>query len=148
MLEQKSLKTNSLKKILQVFIVFALFANTIFADQFREKWKISLKKDEQKKFLVKYGSYEKLFKFRWTLYTNDGLVVFRSYNRHVGQNILYATTKNSSFRVELKTRGANHYNVAYMLVTFKEFDYEKNEAKFEIFLSDRNMEIKIEELKK
>lgn len=137
-----------MRKILQVFILFALFANVIFADQFRDSWKISLKKDEQKKFLVKYASYEKIFKLRWTLYSNEALVVFRSYDRHVSQNILYARAKNGSFRVELKTRGANYRNVAYMLVQFKAFDYEKNEAKFEIFLSDRDMEIEIQELNK
>ena len=136
-----------LRVFLQFFIVLILFSSTIFADAFRDMQKISLKKDEQKKFLVKYDSYERLFKFRWTLYTNEGLIVFRSYDKIVGQNILSLGHKSSSFRVELKARGADYYNVPYMLVKFKEFNYETNEAEFELLLSDKKMQVEIEELK-
>jgi len=136
-----------LRVFLQLFVLLIFFSSAIFADTFRDIKKISLKKDEQKKFLVKYDSYERLFKFRWTLYTNDGLVIFRSYDKIVGQNILSLGNKNSSFRVELKARGADYYNVPYMLVKFKEFNYETNEAEFELFLSDRKMQVEIKELK-
>ena len=119
----------------------------IFANQLRDMGKIVLKKDSQKKILVKYDKYEKLFKFRWTLYINEGLVVFHSYDKEVAQNILYLNHKNQSFRVELKPRGANHYEVPYFLVKFKEFDYIKNRAVFELFLSDREEEIKLKYLK-
>ena len=108
---------------------------------------ISLKKDEQKKILVKYDDITKLFKFRWTLYKNGGLVIHRSYDRIVAQNILYLRHKNQSFRLELKPRGANFYNVSYTLVKFKEFNYETNEAIFELFLSDRSMDISLKHLK-
>lgn len=105
---------------------------------------ISLKKDEQKKILVKYGATEKLFKMRWTLYHNDKLVVLRSYDKIVAQNILSLQHKNQSFRVELKPRGANVFNVPYYLVKFKAFDFEKNEAIFELYLSDKEMVVLIE----
>ena len=108
---------------------------------------ISLQKDEQKKILVKYEGREKLFKFRWTLYINDGLVIHRSYGKIVGQNVLYAHSRNQSFKQELITRGAAYYDVPYMLVKFKEFDTKKNEAKFQIFLFDKNNEIKWKFLK-
>ena len=58
-------------------------------DVFRDKVIITIKKDEQKKILVKYDEITKLFKFRWTLYKNKGLVIHRSYDRVVAQNILY-----------------------------------------------------------
>jgi len=135
------------KYTLQFFITFILLSGVTFANDFRDIYKISLKKDEQKKILVKYDSYERLFKFRWTLYKNEGLVIFRSYDRHVAQNILYLNSKNQSFRVELKARGTDHYNVPYVLVKFKEFDFEKNEAKFEMFLSDDKMQLEFKELK-
>ena len=136
-----------MKAVLQVFITLILLINFSFANEYRDMKKISLKKDEQKKILVKYDSYERLFKFRWTLYKNGGLVIFRSYDRKVAQNILYLNGKNQSFRVELKARGADFYQVPYILVKFKEFDYEKNEAKFELFLSDKKMQIELQELK-
>lgn len=133
--------------VLQVFITLILQFSVIFANDFREVKEISLKKDEQKKILVKYDKYERLFKFRWTLYKNDALVVFRSYDKIVSQNVLYLNHKNQSFRFKLKNSGSNFYNVPYLLVKFKEFDYEKNEAIFEIFLSDDDMQIEIKYLK-
>lgn len=107
---------------------------------------ISLKKDEQKKILVKYGDKEKLFKFRWTLYKNEGLVIFRSYDMSVAQNVLYLRNKNQSFRVELKPRGADFYNTPYILVKFKEFDEKSDTAAFEIFLSDKKDQIYLKEI--
>ncbi len=124
-----------------------LLISVISANDFREIIKISLKKDEQKKFLVKYGAKERLFTFRWTLYINDGLVIFRSYDKRVAQNILYLNHKNQSFRVELKTPGADFYNVPYILLKFKKFDFTTEKASFDLMLSDEKMQIALEELK-
>lgn len=136
-----------MKSILQLFIVISLLYGITYANDFREVKVISLKKDEQKKILVKYGSIEKLFKFRWTLYKNNGLVVLRSYDRIVAQNILYLRHKNQSFRLELRSRGTDFYNVPYVLVKFKEFNYETNEAVFELFLSDKSGKVNLKYLK-
>ena len=136
-----------MKRILQVFILLLFNFSFIFANEYAEIWEISLKKDEQKKILVIYNDKEKLFKFRWTLYKNGGLVIFRSYDKIVAQNILYLRHKNQSFRVELKTRGADFYNVPYLLVKFKEFDSKTREAKFVFFLSDKKMQIELKDLK-
>ena len=124
-----------------------LFLSCVWANDFRDATEVSLQKDEQKKILVKYDSNERLFKFRWTLYQNGGLVIHRSYDGVVAQNILYLRNKNQSFRLELKPRGADFYNVPYVLVKFKEFDLQKKEAKFELFLSDDKMQIELQDLK-
>ncbi|OHE08879.1 MAG: hypothetical protein A2513_02525 [Sulfurimonas sp. RIFOXYD12_FULL_33_39] len=137
-----------MKTILHVFVLLAFSSSFIFADNFTEIREISLKKDEQKKILVKYADKEKLFNFRWTLYKNGGLVIFRSYDKIVAQNVLYLRERNQSFRVELKSRGADFYNVPYMLVRFKEFKEASKEAVFEILLSDDKKQIKLEDLKK
>lgn len=108
--------------------------------------KISLKKDEQKKILVKYGKIEKLFKFSWTLYINGGLVVFKSYDRIVSQHILYLRYENSSFKFDLKPQESVTSRKPYILVKFKEFDYESGTAHFELFISDKNMQISLENL--
>lgn len=99
------------------------FASNLTLDK-----EIALKKDIQKKILVKYGSSERLFTFRWTLYKNGGLVTHRSYDRIVAQNILYLRAQNQSFRLELKPRGADAFNVPYILVKFKKFDFEKKRS--------------------
>ena len=119
-----------------------MIKSALFGNNFLYTKEISLKKDEQKKILVKYDDKERLFKFRWTLYINDGLVIHRSYDKIVSQNILYLNGKNQSFKVELTTRGGAYYELPYMLVKFKEFDAKKNNAVFQIFLYDKNNEIK------
>jgi len=124
-----------------------LFSSSAFANQLEYVKEISLKKDEQKKILVKYDNKTRLFKFRWTLYINEGLVILRSYDKTVAQNILYLNHKNQSFRLELKTRGADFYNVPYVLVKFKEFEKKKNIAKFELYISDRKNQIRLDILK-
>ena len=55
------------------FILF--FALSIQANNYKYTETIELSKDEYKKFLVKYDETQKMFKFRWTLYTNGTLVV-------------------------------------------------------------------------
>lgn len=120
----------------------------IFASDYREIKEISLKKDEQKKILVKYADKEKLFKFRWTLYKNGGLVVFRSYDKIVAQHMLYLRHENQSFRVELMPKGADYSSAAYLLVKFKEFKQESKEVVFEIFLFDGKGQVLLEDLKK
>ncbi|OIP53206.1 MAG: hypothetical protein AUK54_09605 [Helicobacteraceae bacterium CG2_30_36_10] len=130
-----------MKSISLILIYLLFFSTLLFANEFRDIKLIKLKKDEQKKILVKYDEKGKLFKFRWTLYKNGGLVIFRSYDRVVAQNILYLRNKNRSFMFNLKPKGARFYNVPYVLVKFKEFNYETGEALFELFLSDKNKQI-------
>ena len=132
--------------IMNFFLFLTLLFGTVKANNFRDTMEVSLQKDEQKKILVKYDSNERLFKFRWTLYKNGGLVIHRSYDGIVAQNILYLRNKNRSFRLELKPRGADFYNVPYVLVKFKEFEAQKKEAKFELFLSDDKMQIELKDI--
>jgi len=135
-----------LRVFLRVCLLFLVLMEFSFADSFREVRNISLKKDAQKKILVKYGSYERVFQMRWTLYTDGALVVFHSYDRNVAQTILSLRDKNSSFRVYLTARGSDYINKTYMLVRFKEFNFEKKEAAFELLLSDKKMQVQLEEL--
>ena len=133
---------------LRFIVLLACVYSFVFASEVVEKREILLKKDVQKKILVKYDDKKRLFKFRWTLYKNGGLVIFRSYDKIVAQNILYLRHENQSFRVELKTRGADIYDVPYLLVRFKEFKQDTKEALFELLLFDSKKQISLEELKK
>ncbi len=132
-----------MKSILQFFLALFFLNSALFANDLQKVREISLKKDVQKKILVKYDNKTRLFKFRWTLYVNDGLVILRSYDKNVAQNILYLNHKNQSFRVKLKTPGADFYNVPYILIKFKEFDVKKNIASFVLYLSDRKDQISL-----
>ena len=134
-----------LKPILQVLLFVAFFSN-VSANDFKEAVTIKLKKDEFKKILVLTGKGTKLFKFRWTLYTNGGLIILRSYDKIVAQNVLYAKNKRQSFKVELNTRGDKYFNIPYLMVKFVKFDYETREAEFTMFLSDVNSKVSLEYL--
>lgn len=134
--------------ILRILITVTLLFNTLNATEFADMYEISIKKDESTKFLVKYNNYIREFKFRWTLYVNDGLVMFHSYDTKLAQNVLYLNTINQSFKVFLKPKSSASYEAPYLLVKFKEFDFDKNRAKFEVFLSDKKSLIKLEKIKK
>ena len=135
-----------MSKLLQVIFFLSIFLNSVYAIEFKEVKIIKLKKDEEKKILVNYGTYSKLFTLRWTLYKNDGLVVFHSYDKYVFQNMLYLRYKNKFFKQELKSRGADMYEIPYLLVKFKEFNYETREAVFELLLSDSKAQVNLKYL--
>lgn len=137
-----------MKNILQVFIFWLLIYNTAYASKFREVKEILLKKDEQTKILVKYDNKEKVLKLRWTLYKNGGLVILRSYDTVVAQNILYLRHENQSFRVDLKPASTGFYTKPYLLVMFKEFNHETSEANLELLLSDGAGTVNLEYVKK
>jgi len=125
-----------------LFLSFSL--SSVFGADLISSKILKLKKDEEQKIVVKYDGREKLFKFRWTLYKNNGLVIFRSYDKIVAQNILYLRKTSRSFRVVLKPRGLNFYDKPYLLVMFKDFDLETKKAEFELFLSDDTKRIVLE----
>ncbi len=127
-----------------IFLIFNITA--LSANNFSEPKVIKLKKDEQKKILVKYNQKEKLFKFRWTLFANSALVVFRSYDKIVAQNVLYLREKNKSFKFYLTPNNRSFADGPYVLVRFKEFDAQAGEAVFELLLSDKKSQISLEDL--
>lgn len=132
---------------LRSFLVLNLFFALCNAIDFKQTQVIKLKKDEQKKILVKYENFIKTFEFRWTLYKNGGLVILRSYDKIVAQNILYKRYKNNSFRLELKSRGkSKRYNVPYLLVKFEDFNFKTSEATFKILLYDSIGKVSLTEL--
>ncbi len=118
------------------FVILILFFLQSSADEWKLVKSVSLKKDQLENIVVKSGSLQKLFEFRWTLYKNGSLVVLRSYDDFVAQNMLNLKHKNRSFKEELLSKGMYHKEVPYLLVTFKSFDFKKNKALFDIYLSD------------
>ena len=131
---------------MRLVLFVLLFVLSVQANEYRFVETIKLSKDEYKKFLVKYDEIQKVFKFRWTLYINDGLVVLRSYDRIVAQNLLSTKAKRRSFRVILKPSGIDYSNTPYILIKFIEYDFGEEKAVFKLFLSDRNSEVSLEDL--
>lgn len=135
-------------KILQLILLLSFFAVSINAQLYKAKHVIKLKKDKTEKILVKYDDIDKLLKFRWTLYHNEGLVLFRSYDQIVGQNVLYLNHTNQSVRFELKSRAGGFYSLPYIILKFVKFDYQTQEAVFELYLFDKKKQIDLKFLTK
>jgi len=121
------------------FLVF--LSSFVFATELLKVKTYKLQKDESREIIVKYGGVEKLFHFRWTLYKNDGLIVFSSYDTIVSQHVLFLNHNNQSFRVFLKPHGGYEHIRPYIIVKFVKFDFTKHKAIFEIWLYDKNQEV-------
>ncbi len=131
------------------FILFlSLYSSLLFATNLLKLKEYRLTKDKSVEILVKYGSFQKLLSFRWTLYKNDGLVVFSSYDRIVSQHMLYLNHKNQSFRIQLKSRASSNRVAPYLLVKFDTFDFKKKQAVISLWIADRKKEILLKSLTK
>ena len=135
-------------KVLLGFFFFALLNVSIYAQSYKQKYDIVLKKDKTEKILVKYGNIEKLLTFRWTLYHNEGLVLLRSYDQIVAQNMLYLNHINQSVKIELRSRAGGYTSLPYVILKFVKFNYQTKEASFGLFLFDREDQIELKFLDK
>jgi len=133
--------------ITRFFLTLSIISSVAYTLDFKQTEIIRLKKDEQKKFLVKYQEFIKLFELRWTLYKNGGLIIHRSYDKIISQNILYKRYKNNSFRLKLKSSKSSNRNEAYLLVKFEEFDFKTDEAVLKLFLYDNEGDVSLKEIK-
>lgn len=131
------------------FLFLILSALSILeASAWRESKNFTLKKDELVKILIKSEGQERVLSFRWTLYTDKGLVVHESFDRFVGQHILYAAHSNQSFRKSLLPPKRSQKDVPYVIVVFKKFDEANATAQMDLFLIDKENRIVLDYLTK
>lgn len=130
----------------KIFLLTAIMAGWLNGASWRETKSFSLKKDELVKVLVKSEGQERLLSFRWTLYTDKALVVHESFDRFVGQHILYASHANQSFRKRLLPPKKSEKDVPYLLVVFKKFDEGTKTAQLDLFLADKENRIVLDYL--
>lgn len=116
------------------------------AAAWRETKSFTLKKDQLVKILVKSEGQERMLNFRWTLYTDKALVVHESFDRFVGQHILYAGHANQSFRKRLLPAKRSEKDTPYALVVFKKFDEANATAQMDLFLIDKENRIVLDYL--
>ncbi|AFV97862.1 MULTISPECIES: hypothetical protein [unclassified Sulfuricurvum] len=118
------------------------------AAAWRETKSFALKKDELVKVLVKSEGQERVLNFRWTLYTDKALVVHESFDRFVGQHMLYTGHANQSFRKRLLPPKRSQKDVPYVVVVFKKFDEANATAQMDLFLIDKEKRIVLDYLTK
>lgn len=130
-----------------LFLILGTFS-LLDAAAWRESKSFILKKDELVKILIKSEGQERLLNFRWTLYTDKGLVVHESFDRIVGQHVLYTGYTNQSFRKVLLPSKRSQKDVPYVLVVFKKFDEGNATAQMDLFLFDKESRIVLDYLTK
>ncbi|MBV5322086.1 MAG: hypothetical protein JZU62_10370 [Sulfuricurvum sp.] len=130
-----------------IFLLVGVFT-LLDAAAWRESKSFVLKKDEIVKILVKSEGQERLLNFRWTLYADKALVVHESFDRFVGQHILYVGHTNQSFRKVLLSADRSQKDVPYALVVFKKFDDGNKTAQMDFFLIDKENRIVLDYLTK
>lgn len=129
------------------FLLLALIVvGVLDAAAWRESKNYSLQKDELVKILVKSEGQERVFSFRWTLYTDKVLVVHESFDRYVGQHMLYSGHANQSFRKQLLPQKRSPKDVPYILVVFKKFDDGNKTAQMDLFLIDKENRVMLDYL--
>ncbi len=127
-------------------LIILFFAIAVFSSDLKKLKTYYLSKDEIKKVMITAGKTKKLLTFRWTLYKNEGLVMFSSYDQMVMQYILYLNHTNQQFRIDLTSGGSNLYLRPYLLIRFDKFDFAKHKAKISLWIYDKQSEIEIKKL--
>ncbi len=135
---------------MKYFFVFLIVSGLSFLDAapWREAKSFILKKDELVKVLVKSEGQERILNFRWTLYTDKALIVHESFDRYVGQHVLYVGHTNQSFRKVLLSANRTQRDVPYVIVVFKKFDEANATAQMDLLLVDKENRIVLDYLTK
>ena len=110
--------TASSRVLIRTVWIVLLMIGAVYAD-WRETREIRLKKDVTQKIMVITEGNRRLLTFRWTLYQNKGLVIHRSFDGFVAQNVLALNHNNQSFRVEFSSKAQRHASFVYMLSNSK-----------------------------
>ncbi len=81
-------------------------------------------------------------RFRWTLFTNEGLILLVKYDGFPTQYTLEKKYKQNSIKIELRDDYKDSLNRSYLLLRFK--DFKSNKAVIEAVVSDQTKSVDIE----
>ena len=113
-----------------------MFLSSVQAAEWNYMKEIRLKKDQLQTVMVKEESVTRVLKFRWTLYTSEGLVMHLNFNDRAAQFILYAHYKKDAYKLELLPKRWVYERAPYMYLIFKKFDHKTKEAYFDMVVDD------------
>ncbi len=131
--------------MLRIFCLCLLFVS-LKAAPWGEMKTFNVAKDEMIKIMVKSEGQERLLTWRWTLYTDKALIVHESFDRFVGQHVLYAGYTNQSFRKQLLPALKSERDAVYAIVVFKKFDEGAKKAQFDLLLFDKEKRVVLDYL--
>lgn len=135
--------------MIRLFLFIFILLISLDAAPWREMKSFTLKKDEIAKIVIKTKTpkNERILFWRWTLYTDNTLVVHESFDKFVGQHILYAG-RNDAFRKPLLPALRSEKDAPYALVVFKKFDDVNQTAQFDFLLIDKEKRVIVDYLTK
>lgn len=133
----------------RVFIFMFVVFFSLNAAPWREMNSFTLKKDEIVKVVIKSKTpkKERIFFWRWTLYSDKVLIVHESFDQFVGQHVLYLG-RNDSFRKPLLPSLKSEQDIPYILVVFKKFDDKNQTAMFDFLVMDKEKRVVVDYLTK
>lgn len=124
-------------KLFLTFFFTHIYLFGINLNYFNNSFEKVLSKDQLMQIVVKQSDDEKLLRFRWTLFHNNGLVTLTNYNGEPSQQLLYKRYHENSIKIDIASRQneTSRYH-PYLLITFLGYNYENKSAKFEILHKD------------
>ena len=124
------------------FFLLLFLASFTFAINWDYQHTFRLKKDEIATIQVNKEQNKiknsGLFRFRWTLYKNEGLVVLTNYEGFPYQYVLYRKRGRDLIRQIIDKKPPKAWLLPYMLLKFEDFDEKKEIATIGVFISDPN----------
>lgn len=135
--------------MIKAFLLAWVLVFSLQGAPWREMKSFTLKKDEVVKVLIKTVSpkKERILLWRWTLYTDKALVVHESFDKFVGQHILYLG-ENDGFRKPFLPALKSEQDVPCALIVFKKFDDKNQTAQFDFLLIDKEKRVLVDYLMK
>ncbi len=124
----------------KLILAFLMFALPLFATiKWDKTYHFSLKKDQIATILFYKKDdpkpYE--FKFRWTLYAGNQVIVLSNYRGFPRQHTLFFKANLNSFRQSLISEKLKHsLTKTYLLLTMNDFDEKKKSINFTIYIRD------------
>ncbi len=134
----------------RAFFLILMLILSLDAAPWSEIKSFTLKKDETAHILIKTASppmSERLLTWRWTLYTDNVLIVHEKFDRIVGQHVL-DLGHGDSFRKPFLPSIATERDVPYAVVRFKKFNDQNKTALFDLLIFDKNKRILVDYLDK
>ncbi len=127
-------------------LFLALFLPTfIFAFKWDYAHDFVLKKDEVGVVEVtkREDRTKRLLELRWTLFTNERLVLLVKYDGFPTQYILQKEYKRNSIKITLRDDYHDAFNRAFLVLKFDDFDEAKKRADLKLFITDAKKRVEI-----
>ena len=128
-----------------LYLLLSIYSFAIDTEFWDYSFKTELEKDQVYRLSVDDEEIKKQLFFRWTLFHNNGLVLLVNYDGHPHQYVLYERYRNDTVRLKIARKIGYTAHAPFLLLVFKEFDFEKMKAKFEILVKDSSKKLLVKE---